>query len=93
MKKFIIAGAAILLLSFPAYADYDCDSQYHSKIKKLNSLSSTEMSEESKEKYVEGLEKAYQLCKEGKKDQASAILDEFEKDKDFDSVFSTHDGN
>jgi len=93
MKEYIIAAAAIFLLSIPAYADYECDSKYHSKIKKLNSLSVTEMSEKSKEKYVEGLEKAYQLCKEGKKDQASAILEELREDKDFDSVFSTHDGN
>jgi len=93
MNKYIIAAAAIFLLCFPAHADYECDSKYHSKIKKLESFSDAELSDESKTKYIEGLEKAYQLCKEGKKDQASAILVELGKDKDFDSVFSTHDGN
>jgi len=93
MKKYIIAAAAILSLSIPAYADYECDSQYHSKINKLNSFSEAEMSKETKEKYRESLETAFQLCNEGKKDQAAAILEELRQNKDFDSVFSTHDGN
>ena len=93
MKKFIIAAAAICTFSFSAYADYECDSKYYDKIKKIKSLSEAEMSKENKDKYLSGMEKAYQLCKDGKKEQAAQTLEELRKDKDFDSVFSTHDGN
>ena len=93
MKKCIIAFAAICLFSISAYADYECDTKYYSMIKKLKSFSEAEISKESKDKYISGLEKAYQLCKEGKKEQAAETLAELRKDKGFDAVFSTHDGN
>ena len=93
MKKCIIAFAAIIVLSTSAYADFDCDTKYYNKIKKVKSFSETEMSKENKDKYLSGLEQAYNLCKEGKKEQAAEILEELKKDIDFDSVFSTHDGN
>ena len=43
MKKCIIAVAAICLLSISAYADYDCDTKYHEKLKIINSLTETEI--------------------------------------------------
>lgn len=91
MKKCIIVVTAIFLISISAYADYECDSKYYEKIKKLNSISDAELS--NKSKYISGLEKAYQLCKDGKKEQANEILTELRKDKNFDGVFSTHTGN
>ena len=93
MKICIIAIAAIFMLSISAYADYECDSKYNEKLIKLKSLTETEMSDEHKNKYISQLEKAYRLCKEGKKEQAAGILAELRENKDFDSVFSTHDGN
>ena len=51
------------------------------------------MSEESKNKYRNRLEEAYQLCKEGKKEEAMKILVELKDEKEFDTVFSTMDGN
>ena len=93
MKKCIIAVAAICLLTISAYADYECDSKYASLIKKVESFSQTEMSEENRNRYLTELKKAHQLCEEGKKEQAAEIFEELRKDKDFDMVFSTHDGN
>ena len=93
MKKCIIAVAAICLLSISAYADYDCDTKYHEKLKIINSLTDAEISEEAKNKWISQLEKAYQLCKDGKKEQAAEIMAELRKNKEFDTVFSTHDGN
>ena len=92
MKKIIIAVAVICMFSISVYADdYECDTKYHDKLKKIKSY--TDVSDEAKNKWIAGYEKAYQLCKEGKKEQAAEIVDELEKDREFDSVFSTHDGN
>ena len=93
MKKFIVAVAAICLLSISAYADYECDTKYYDMLKKLKSLSGSEISEEAKNKYISQLEKAYQLCKDGKKKQAAEVLAELREEHDFNTVFSTHDGN
>ena len=93
MKKWIIAVAAVLMLNISAYADVECDAKYYNLIKRVKSLSETEMSKQNRDKYLSGLEQAYQLCKEGKKEQAAETLKELSKDKEFDSVFSTHDGN
>ncbi len=92
MKEFIIAVAVICMFSISAYADdYECDTKYHDKLIKINSF--TEISDEAKNKWLSQLEKAYQLCKEGKKEEAAEIAAELKKDKEFDSAFSTHDGN
>ena len=93
MKIGIFAVAAICLLSISAYAEYECDTEYHDKLKKLKSLTETEISDEAKNKYISRLEKAYQLCKDGKKEQAVEILAELKEEHDFNTVFSTHDGN
>ncbi len=93
MKKFLIAVALIGLLSISAYADYECESKYQKKLEKIKSTTQSELSNEAKNKYASQLEKAYQLCKEGKKEQAREILTELSEEFDFDTVFSTHDGN
>ena len=93
MKKCIMILASIYLLGISAYADYECDDKYYSRIKKIKSISGTEMSKEDRNRYITELENAYQLCKEGNKEQAVEILDKLKKDKDFDAVFSTHDAN
>jgi hypothetical protein len=92
MKKVIIAVAVICMFSISAYADdYECDTKYHTKLKRVKSF--TDVSDETKNKWIEGLEKAYQLCKEGKKEEAKEIVEELEKNRNFDSAFSTDDGN
>ena len=93
MKKSVMILASIFLLVISAYADYECDDKYYSRIKKIKSISGTEMSKEDRNRYIAEFEKAYQLCKEGKKEQAVKIIDELKKDKNFDAVFSTHDAN
>jgi hypothetical protein len=37
--------------------------------------------------------KSLPACKEGKKEQAAEISAELREDKEFDTVFLTHDGN
>jgi soluble cytochrome b562 len=61
-------------------------------VKKVEAFSS-EMSEEAKNKWITQLKKAHQLCEEGKEEEAKAILSELRKEGDWDTVFSTHDGN
>ena len=92
MKKLIILVAVIFMLNISAHADdYECDTKYYDKLKKIKSY--TDVSDKAKNKWIAGYEKAYQLCNQGKKEQAAEIVEELEKDREFDSVFSTHDGN
>lgn len=92
MKKIIIVFAVICMFSISAYADdYECDTKYHDKLKKIKGF--TEISDEAKNKWLSQLEKAYQLCKEGKMEQAAEIMVKLREDREFDTVFSTHDGN
>ena len=92
MKRFIFVLASIYIFSVSAYAIDECDTKYYEKLKRLNGIT-TEISAETKNRYKSGLERAYQLYKDGKKEQAEAIFEDLRKDKEFDSVFSTHDGN
>ena len=93
MKKFIILVTVIFMLSISVYADeLKCDYKYIQAVKKVESFS-TEMSEEAKNEWMTQLKKAHQLCEEGKEEEAKAILSELRKDKNWDVVFSTHDGN
>ena len=93
MKQCIIVVAAIFILSVTGYADeLKCDYKYIRATKKLNAFSS-EMSEETRNKWATQLKKVHRLCEEGQEEQAAEILKELRKDKDWDTVFSTHDGN
>ena len=63
--------AVIWFLCGPAYAADDCDSEYAKLIKELKD---SNMLASEKDKYLPPLEKAYQLCKEGKDEQAEKIV-------------------
>ena len=94
MKKYIIAVAAVCLLNISAYADdYECDTKYNDALKKVRSMTQADISDEARNKWNSQLEKAYQLCKEGKKEQAAEIMKELRKEKQFDAVFSGVAGN
>lgn len=95
MKKYIIAAIFITFLAVTAYAgghgDYKCDYKYYRGIKKVNSLYN--MTGETKEKWVAKLTEVHQLCMNGQDEEASKLLSELSKDKDWDTVFSTYDSN
>ena len=95
MKKYIILAIAISFLAVSAYAgghtDYQCDYKYYRGIKKVNSLYT--MSDEAKNKWISKLTEVHQLCMDGKGEEASQILTDLSKDKEWDTVFSTYDSN
>ncbi len=93
MKRCIFYVLAIFVLSVPAYADYECDTKYYDLVKKVKSLTEAELSKETKQKYLTQLRIAYLLCRDGKKDKAREVLAELKEEHDFNTVFSTHDGN
>ena len=95
MKKIIFLAIAMLFLTVSAYAgghaDYKCDYKYYRGIKKVNSLYM--MSDEAKDKWISKLTEVHQLCMDGNDEEASQILSELNKDKEWDTVFSTYDSN
>ncbi len=94
MKKYIVASAAICIFSISAYAgDYDCDSRYQKLYVKAKSYSGTQISKADQNRYIIQLKKAYNLCKEGKEEQAEKIVVELEKEYEFLAVFEMEDGN
>jgi hypothetical protein len=93
MKKFILAVAAIAMFNISVYAEeLQCDYKYIRAVKRVESFS-TEMTEEAKNKWITELKKVHQLCEEGKEAEAKALLKDLHKDKEWDTVFSTHDTN
>ena len=93
MKQCIIAVAAIFVFSISAYADPECDTKYYDLVNKVKSLTQQELSKEAKQKYLTQLRVAYLLCQNGNKDKAREVLAELKEEHDFNTVFSTHDGN
>ncbi len=95
MKKFIFLAIAMSFLAISAYAgghgDYQCDYKYYRGIKKVNSLYN--LSGETRDKWTAKLKEVHQLCMDGKEEQASQILQELSKDKEWDTIFSTYDAN
>ncbi len=95
MKRFLILAIAISFLAVSAYAgdhsDYKCDYKYYRGIKKVNSL--YQMSDEAKNKWIKKLTEVHQLCMDGKDEEASKVLTELHKDKEWDTIFSTYDSN
>jgi hypothetical protein len=89
MKICMVFVVAIFLFCNTVYAADDCESKY------LNLINKVEESEKilDKEKYLSQLEKALQLCKEGKREQASKIVDDLRDDALFDEVFKNVDGH
>lgn len=80
MTKIIISVAAICLYCSSAFAADYCDTKYKEYIDALKST--TKIMDQQKEKYYPALEKAHQLCKENKMEQASKVMDDL-KDKFF----------
>jgi predicted negative regulator of RcsB-dependent stress response len=85
--------AAILVFSVSAYADPECDIKYYNLVKKVKSHPETDLSKEAKKKYLTQLRVAYLLCQDGKKDEAREVLAELKEEHEFNTVFSTQDGN
>jgi hypothetical protein len=93
MKVFIIAAVAIFLIGTSGYAEeFKCDYKYYRAMKKVESYS-TEMSTEAREKWMSQLKQVHELCKEGNEESAAKILSELRAEKEWETVFSTHDGN
>ncbi len=95
MKKYFVLAIAILFLAISAYAgdrtDYKCDYKYYRGIKKVNSLYT--MTDEAKNKWISKLKEVHQLCMDGKDKEASRVLTELHKEKEWDTIFSTYDSN
>jgi hypothetical protein len=51
------------------------------------------MSGEARQRWISKLKEVHELCKEGKDEQAKKILSELKNEKEWETVFSTHDGN
>jgi 7-cyano-7-deazaguanine synthase in queuosine biosynthesis len=74
MKKYIIAVAVICLFCSSAYAADYCDTKY---MELINALKKTDkIFDDQKKKYLPALEKALELCKENKMEEARIIMDE-----------------
>ena len=93
MKQCMIALTAILVFSVSAYADPECDTKYYNLVKKVKGYTKAELADETKKRYLTQLRIAYLLCKDGKKEQAAEVMAELREEHDFNTVFSTHDGN
>ena len=90
MKKLIVAVAVICLFSSSAYAADDCDTEY---LNLIIELKSSRILDAEKEKYLPPLEKALQLCKEGKIEQAAKIVDDLNDQGLSEEIFEKLDGN
>jgi hypothetical protein len=80
MKKLIVSVAVICLFCSSAYAADYCDTKYLEIISKLKNTD--KIMDVQKKKYLPPLEKALELCKLNKMDEARIIMDEL-KDQFF----------
>ena len=90
MKKCMVVLAAIFLFCSSAYAADDCDSEY---LNLINELENSNIDKTEKEKFLPPLEKAYQLCKEGKAEEAAKIVDDLKNQGLSQEVFEHSEGN
>jgi hypothetical protein len=90
MKKCMVVLAAIFLFCSSAYAADDCDSEYLNLIKELKN---SDILEAEKNKYLPELQRAYQLCKEGKAEEAAKIVKDLKDQGLSEEVFEQSDGN
>ena len=90
MKKYMVVLAAIFLFCSSAYAADDCDSEY---LNLINELKNSNIVKTEKEKFLPPLEKAYQLCKEGKAEEAAKIVDDLKNQGLSQEVFEHSEGN
>jgi hypothetical protein len=80
MKKLIVAVAVICLFSGSAFAADYCDTKYMELINKLKKTD--KILDDQKKKYLPSLDKALELCKANKMEEARNIMDEL-KDQFF----------
>ncbi len=90
MKTAVMVFAVLWIFCSPAMAADDCESEYENL---LNELKESDMSLEEKEKFLEPLNEALQLCKEGKDDQAAKIVKDLKNKGLSIEVFDTLGGN
>jgi hypothetical protein len=90
MKKLMVVIAVICFFCSPAYAADDCDSEYSNLIKELEK---SNILESEKKKYLPGLKRALQLCREGKDEEAAKIVDDLKNQGLSEEVFNKADGN
>ena len=91
MKICMIIVAAICIFSITAYAEDNCETRYLDLLDRVTN--SIELSDADKAEFIPPLQTALQLCKEGKKKQASKIVEELRHEKALKTVFSSYDGN
>jgi hypothetical protein len=75
MKQLMIILAAVCLCCSAVYAADDCDSAYTDYMNKLKATK--KIKEQQREKYLQLLGKAYDLCKQDKDEEADKIMDDF----------------
>jgi hypothetical protein len=90
MKKLMVVVIVICFFCSPAYAADDCDSEYAYLIKELEK---SNILESEKKKYLPGLKKALQLCREGKDKEAAKIVEDLKDQGLSEEVFDSRDGN
>lgn len=90
MKSCIVVVAAIFLICSAVYAQDDCDTEY---LNLINELKNSRILDAEKEKYLPPLEKALQLCKEGKIEQAAKIVDDLKDQGLSEEMFDNLEGN
>ena len=71
MKTAVMVFAILWIFCSLSIAADDCESEYENL---LNELEESNMPLKEKEKFLEPLKEALQLCKEGKDDQAAKIV-------------------
>ena len=74
MKRFMVALAVLCFLKGSAYAANDCDAGYRKLTNELKST--TKIGEKQKMEYLSLIEKAYQLCQQGKMEEANEVIDD-----------------
>jgi hypothetical protein len=70
----MIIVAAICIFSITVYAEENCETRYLELLDRVKS--SVELSDTDKAEYISPLQKALQLCMEGKTEQAREIVQE-----------------
>jgi hypothetical protein len=90
VKKIMVVLAVICFFWSSAFAADDCDSEY---AKLIDELKSSNMLESEKKKYLPGLEKALQLCREGKDEEADKIVRDLKHQGLSEEAFDSSSGN
>jgi hypothetical protein len=75
MKQLMMVIAAVCLCCSIVYAAEDCDAEYADYMNKLKSTA--KIQEQQKATYLELLGKAYDLCKQGKDEEADKVMVKF----------------